>query len=217
MKMRCAGGLRTPVSRAIRTEAIARQSEKWPSMLAALLVALALAVACDGGTITGIDVASPEFLDHPDCQTISRVPLSVENLKFSFGDGEFEINAEMARDAPQRTQGYMCRSDITAGTGMWFELPAETSRRFWMYNTYVPLDVIYFDASDVAVAAVTLLPCPRAEVESDNAWRNRCEWESQQFSAGESPHINVLELPAGWLASEGFDLIKAPKNLTVLR
>ena len=205
------------MSRAIRTETIARQSAITPTVLVALVVALGLAIACGGSTVTRLNTASPIFLEHTDCQTISRVPLSVEILNFSFGDGEFEINAEMARDAPQRTQGYMCRSDIAAGTGMWFELPAETNRGFWMYNTYVPLDIIYFDASDVAVGVVTLLPCPRAEVESDNAWRNRCALESQQFSAGESQHINVLELPAGWLASEGFDLIKAPKNLTLLR
>jgi uncharacterized membrane protein (UPF0127 family) len=213
MKIQCAGGLKTPVSRAIRTEGSVRLRVNRSFTLLALLVALGLAIGCGGGTITGINIASPMFLDHPDCQTMDRVPLPVENLKFSFGDKEFQIAAEMAREAPQRTQGYMCRSEITAGSGMWFELPAESSRGFWMHNTYVLLDVIYFDATDVAVGAVTLPPCPRSTDESDNMWRSRCASESEQFSAVEYPHISVLELPTGWLASEGFDLSDAPENL----
>ena len=217
MKMPCAGGLRTPVSQVIRTEAIARLRPNRAHALLILLVALGLAIACGGGTITGINVASPIFLDHPDCQTMSRSPLPIENLKFSFGDEEFEVVAEMAREAPERTQGYICRSEVTSGTGMWFELPAESSRGFWMYNTYVPLDVIYFDGSDVAVGAATLPPCPRAEAETDNAWRSRCAADSEQFTAGDYPHINVLELPAGWLASKGFDLDDAPEKLIFQR
>jgi uncharacterized membrane protein (UPF0127 family) len=178
---------------------------------------LGVAIACGESTISGINRASPIFLDHPDCQQVSRVPLLVETLKFSLGDGNFKIEAEMAFEAPQRTQGYMCRSEITHGTGMWFELPNESSYGFWMYNTYVPLDVIYFDQSDVAVGAATLPPCPRSPYETANVWRSRCASESDQFSAGEYPHLNVLELPAGWLASRGIDLSDAPENLVFER
>ena len=215
MKKRCAGGLRTPVSRAIRTEAIARWVISRPPVLVALLLLIGFVIVSIVLIIAGIITASPIYLDHTDCQTMSKLPLPVEKLSFSFGDRKFEIKTEMAREAPQQAQGYMCRSEITGGTGMWFQLPAETNDGFWMYNTYVPLDIIYFDAFDVAVGTVTLLPCPRSTDEQDNMWRNRCASEAEQFSAGDRPHINVLELPAGWLASEGFDLNSAPENLTL--
>ena len=217
MKKRCAGGLRTPVSRAIRTEAIARWVTGRPPVVVALFLLIGFVIASRGSNVDGIITASPIFLDHTDCQTMSKLPLPVEKLSFSFGDRQFEIKAEIVREAPQLTQGYMCRSEITGGTGMWFQLPTETNRGFWMYNTYVPLDIIYFDASDVAVGAVTLLPCPRSTDEQDNIWRNRCASEAEQFSAGDRPHINVLELPAGWLASQGFGLNSAPENLTLRR
>ncbi|NQW16045.1 MAG: DUF192 domain-containing protein [Chloroflexi bacterium] len=186
-------------------------------ILPVLSVMLGFAIACGGSTIIGLKTAPPVFLEHPDCQEINRVQLPVENLRFSFGDEEFEVEAEIADNTLQRVQGYMCRSEIAEGTGMWFELPAESTNGFWMFNTYVPLDIIYFDATDVAVDAVTLPPCPRLGSETDNAWRSRCASESEQFGSSKYPHLNVLELPAGWLASQGFNLKDAPENVMLQR
>ncbi len=132
---------------------------------AALAVTAAIAVvaiACVGSVITGITLADPQFLDHDDCLGIDIRPLPAEQIKLEYRDIELRIGAEIASEAPQRTQGFMCRSEIAAGTGMYFELPAESTRGFWMFNTYVPLDIVYLDPDGFTVATATLAPCPRS-------------------------------------------------------
>ncbi len=182
----------------------------------AIVCATAALAAC-GGSITGITLAEPLFLDHEDCQRIDTRPLVSEQVKLQFRDIELRIDAEIASEAPQRTQGFMCRSDIAPGTGMYFELPAESTRGFWMFNTYVPLDIVYLDPDGLTVEIATLAPCQRRSEETDNEWRARCELESLPHAPTDHPYLDVLELPAGWLESHGVPLKDAIELLVVER
>ncbi len=181
----------------------------------------AIAIACGGSVITGISLAKPQFLDHDDCLGIDTRPLPVEQIVLEYRDIELRIGGEIASEAPQRMQGFMCRSEIAAGTGMYFELPSQSTRGFWMFNTYVPLDIVYLDPDGSALEIATLAPCPRSkrepDPETDNEWRVRCAAESQPHAPTDHPYRDVLELPAGWLESQGIPLDDAIKLLRVER
>ena len=94
---------------------------------------------------------------------------------------------EIADDREEQALGLMFRRSLPDDHGMLFIFPREAARSFWMKNTRVPLDIMYFgsDLRLVSVAA-SAQPC-RVE---------RCPGYP---SAG--PARYVLELNAG-IASE---------------
>ena len=74
-----------------------------------------------------------------------------------------------------------------------------------MFNTYVPLDIIYFGGQDGDVSIVQMTPCPRdSSAEDENIWRSRCGAEAADYLSGIS-YTTTLELPQGWLEQHGFD------------
>ena len=59
--------------------------------------------------------------------------------------GEVSMVAEMAMTAGQRVQGLMGREDFGPGDAMLFVFPLEKRLSFWMKNTPVSLDIVFFD------------------------------------------------------------------------
>lgn len=57
------------------------------------------------------------------------------------------FKVEIADDEAEREHGLMNRPSMPRGHGMLFEFPDERERSFWMHNTYIPLDIIYIDAT----------------------------------------------------------------------
>lgn len=52
---------------------------------------------------------------------------------------------EIADDDAERARGLMFRDTLTDGTGMLFIHEAEEPQAYWMKNTRIPLDILYFD------------------------------------------------------------------------
>ena len=52
---------------------------------------------------------------------------------------------EIADDDTERARGLMFRDELAAGTGMLFIHDAEEPQAYWMKNTRIPLDILYFD------------------------------------------------------------------------
>jgi len=56
------------------------------------------------------------------------------------------LDVEIADDPIERAEGLMGREDIMPGQGMLFVFDAEYPRSFWMKNTPLSLDILFFDA-----------------------------------------------------------------------
>lgn len=55
------------------------------------------------------------------------------------------IHVELAVTRDERQEGLMFRDKLAADSGMLFIFPAEEILRFWMKDTIIPLDILFFD------------------------------------------------------------------------
>lgn len=115
------------------------------------------------------------------------------------------VIAEVADDARERQQGLMCRAIVPDGTGMLFVFEQSRTLSFWMFNTYEPLDILYLDDEREVVNALRMEPCPRPDGYDDGAWRSSCTSAASGYGSKVDARY-ALELPAGWLESNGWSL-----------
>lgn len=146
------------------------------------------------------------FLDHDDCTDLSfRSRLPLAELTVTHQGVALTVEAEVADNGLERSQGLMCRRILPDGTGMLFVFAVESPQSFWMFNTYVPLDIVYLDASRSAFQALTMEPCPRPEDASDSEWQVHCGRAVGSYTSSR-PAKFAIELPAGWLERNGIPL-----------
>ena len=94
----------------------------------------------------------------------------------------FEV--EIADDPAERERGLMFRDEMAADHGMLFIHDAEAPQAYWLKNTKIPLDILYFDHQLKLVSAqVRVPPCSAGD---------QCPPYPSEGSA-----LYVLELNAG--------------------
>jgi hypothetical protein len=69
------------------------------------------------------------------------------------------FTVEIAETKEERDLGLMFRDDLAEDHGMLFLFPVEAMRSFWMRNTRIPLDIMYFDAELNFINVQTASPC----------------------------------------------------------
>lgn len=90
---------------------------------------------------------------------------------------------ELAMDEASRSQGLMFRDQLPQQQGMLFVFPVQAPQAFWMRNTRIPLDILYFDQ---ALRLVSITP------EAPPCHATRCPAYPSR-----GPARFVLELNAG--------------------
>jgi uncharacterized membrane protein (UPF0127 family) len=99
------------------------------------------------------------------------------------GAAPSEVAVEVARTPQELQRGLMFRDHLEAGRGMLFLFPRSQPLRFWMHNTYIPLDMIFISAARSVVGVVE-----NAQPLTDDP----------RYVDGDSQF--VLEVPGGWAA-----------------
>lgn len=68
------------------------------------------------------------------------------------------FRVEVVDNDATRTRGLMFRERLDADAGMLFVFEAEQPLAFWMKNTLIPLDILYFDNDGVLVSMAERTP-----------------------------------------------------------
>jgi uncharacterized membrane protein (UPF0127 family) len=103
-------------------------------------------------------------------------------------DNSIKILAEIADEPQAQARGLMYREHLPPGEGMLFIFPEVAPRGFWMKNTLIPLDILFFDASGAWVSGTTMTPCTA----------DPCPGYPSKGAAK-----YALEIPAGFLKEYG--------------
>lgn len=111
-----------------------------------------------------------------------------KNIVLRSGDGEeIMLRVEVVLSPEERARGLMFRESLGEHEGMVFVFDQPQVLGFWMKNTYIPLDVLFFDKNRQFVTSATMEPC----------LQDPCRTYSSEF-----PVQFALEVPAGFTERE---------------
>ena len=99
--------------------------------------------------------------------------------------GFHRIEAEVAANQADRSQGLMHRKSLPPNGGMIFVFPVSSTHCFWMRNTPLPLSIAFLDEKGQIINVDEMAP----ETES-----NHCAAKPARFA---------LEMNAGWFKAKG--------------
>jgi uncharacterized membrane protein (UPF0127 family) len=100
-----------------------------------------------------------------------------------------KLLVELADNELKRTYGLMDRKSLASNHGMLFKFPYAHHLRFWMKNTYIPLDIAFINnAGKIEQIVEHMIPLSTRAVTSSNLCRY------------------ALEVPAGWFKENGIKI-----------
>ena len=69
------------------------------------------------------------------------------------------VTVEIADDPQERSQGLMYRKSLLPDHGMLFRFTTAEPLAFWMKNTVIPLDIIFFNPQGNVIGSDSMVPC----------------------------------------------------------
>ncbi|HEU5433848.1 MAG TPA: DUF192 domain-containing protein [Thermomicrobiales bacterium] len=161
-----------------------RRRRPRPASFASALAAVALAtLVLTGGVLAQESAVRPPWqaAQVPDRQTAT---ITV---------GTTPLTVELAITPAERERGLGYRSGLEPGTGMLFIDDSAKVQTFWMKGMRFCLDIVWIDGTQIVGAAQSVCPMPYGT--PDNQLPIYSSPEPVQY---------VLEVPAGWLAANGY-------------
>jgi hypothetical protein len=117
----------------------------------------------------------------------------VEVVRPGTGATLFTVDAELATTPETRTRGLMERPSLAGDQGMLFIFEVAQPLSFWMFNTLIPLDIIFADAERrITSISASVPPCRPP---------SRCPTYASHGLAQ-----FVLEVNAGTVTTAGIDV-----------
>jgi len=98
------------------------------------------------------------------------------------------LEVALAGTPELHAQGLMGVTDLGGLDGMLFVFDKEADLTFWMFNTLIPLDIVFFDSQGGFVSSTRMEPCPAKPCPT--------------YPSG-APARYALEMPAGGAARLG--------------
>lgn len=112
---------------------------------------------------------------------------------------------EVASTSKTRNKGLMYRKALPQNQGMLFVWPSSKPRNFWMKNTFIPLDIAFFDDQFFLINIESMKP--------DNKSGNFGDYKSAE------PAKYAIEVNAGWYKKHNikkFAILSIPKSSTII-
>jgi len=91
----------------------------------------------------GVWLLLPHLIRHNSVISATR---NTYTIRLNWKGLEKDLKVEISREYEELLTGLMNRPSLDNIDGMLFIFPAEQEQSFWMKNTFIPLDIIFFDA-----------------------------------------------------------------------
>ena len=118
----------------------------------------------------------------------AQPPEGTQEITLTGGGNSVKLYVEVADDPDEQAQGLMDRTELLEGQGMLFVFPNPQPLAFWMKNTLISLDILFFDASGTFISYQKMAPC---------------ENDPCQRYPSDRPAKYALEVNAGFVEQEG--------------
>ena len=119
--------------------------------------------------------------------------LKTRTITLRTSQKSINLAVEVADTSATREKGLMGRKSLKEGHAMYFVFQDEAVRRFWMKDTLIPLDIIFFNGQHQVVNTVQgMEPCNHGD---------DCAIYSSQV-----PAMYAIEVPAGFLQANAIGI-----------